>query len=108
MFFISSISRVLTFSCVCWGGNILKQDRDIVDRIIKKAESVIGKRPCTLTYILHDDTHPLKTDFDNKIIQRSRRFIVPRIIITRYAGSSVPSGMRGFNMRIGGTQNDNY
>ena len=76
MFFTSAISSVLTFGCVCWGGNISKQDRDTLDKIIKKAESVVGKRQDRfdtyhqgrltnkLTDILHDDTHPLKADFD--------------------------------------------
>ena len=44
MFFTCSISSVLTFNCVCWGRNISKHDRDRLVKIIKKAESVIGKR----------------------------------------------------------------
>ena len=44
MFCTCSISSVLIFSCVCWGGNISKKDRDRLDKIIKKAQSVIGKR----------------------------------------------------------------
>jgi len=31
------------FNCVCWGGGISKQDRDRLDKIMKKLESVIGK-----------------------------------------------------------------
>jgi len=84
---------MLTFSCVCWGGNISKYDRDRLDNIVQKAESVIGMRQNkfdthyqrqltnNLTDVLHDDTHPLKMDFDNNIIQRSGHFRVP--IITR-------------------------
>ena len=51
MFFTSSISSVFTFDGVCWDGNISKQDRDRLDKIIKKVEGVIGKRQGTF------DTH---------------------------------------------------
>jgi len=80
-FFVSSTSIVFTFIYVCWGGNISTQDR--LEKIIKTAESVIGKRQNKfdtyyqkrltnkLTDSLLDDTHPLKTDFDNKIIPRN-------------------------------------
>jgi len=81
MFVAFSISGVFTFNYVFWGGNISTQD--ILENIIKKAESVIGKRQNKfythyqrrltnkLTDLLLDDIHPLKTDFDNKTIQRS-------------------------------------
>ena len=67
MFFTSVISSVLTYGCVCWGGNVSKQDRDRLNKIIKKAESIVGKRQNRfdtyylgrltnkLTDILHDD-----------------------------------------------------
>ena len=42
--FASSISNVLTFSTVFWGVNSSTQDKNTLDKIIKKAESVIGKR----------------------------------------------------------------
>ena len=33
-----------TFGSVCWGGNIPKQDKDILDKIIKNADRVVDKR----------------------------------------------------------------
>ena len=59
-------------------------------KIIKKARSVVGKRQDRfdtyykgrltnkLTDIFHDDTDPLKADFDNRIIERIGRLRVPR------------------------------
>ena len=56
------------------GGKFSKQNRNRLDKIIKKAESVIGKRQDKFdknyqrrltnkrTDVLLDDTHPLKTD----------------------------------------------
>ena len=86
---------------------------DWIYKIIKKAESVIGKiqnrfdtyyqgrLTNKLTYILHDDTHPLKAVFDNRIIERSGQFRVPRARTTRHAGSFVPSAISVFNQKIG-------
>ena len=34
MFFTFAISSVLTFGCVCWSGNVSKQDSGRVDNII--------------------------------------------------------------------------
>ena len=76
MCFTAAISNVLTFCCVSGGGNVSKQDRDRLDKIIRKAETFVEKRQDRfdtyyqgrltnkLTDILHDDTHPLKADLD--------------------------------------------
>ena len=41
MFLTCSMSSVLTYICVYWGGNISKQDRDRLDDIVRKAERVV-------------------------------------------------------------------
>ena len=114
MCFISAICGVLTCGCVCWGGNVSKQDRDRLDKIIKAA-SIVGKRQDRfdtyyqgrltnkLTDILHDDTCPLKADFDNRIIERSGQFRVPTARMTRHAGSFMPSAVSVFIQKIGRT-----
>ena len=38
------VSSALTFGLACWGGNLLKHDRDKLNRIIKTASVVIGKQ----------------------------------------------------------------
>ena len=113
MFITCSISSALIFICVCWGGNISKQDRDRLDDIIKKAKSGIGKRENKfdtnyqrrlknkLIDVLYDDTYPLKTDFVNTIIQISGHFRVPMFRTNIYAGSFVSSLINVRNMTIG-------
>ena len=107
MFFTCFISSVLTFTYVCWSGNISKKDSDRLDKItIGKRQDKIDtnyQRRLTnkLTDVLHDDTFRLKTDFDNSIIQRSRRLRMPRNRTTRYTGSFVPSAIKAFNRKEG-------
>ena len=43
LFYTSYVSSTLTFGLACWGGNLLKHDRDKLNRIIKTASVVIGK-----------------------------------------------------------------
>ena len=38
------VSSTLTFGLACWGGNLLKHDRDKLNRIIKTASVVMGKQ----------------------------------------------------------------
>ncbi|XP_070175981.1 uncharacterized protein [Littorina saxatilis] len=40
MFYTSTCNSVLYFGSVCWGGNINKQDRDRLDKFIRKASEV--------------------------------------------------------------------
>ena len=85
---MSSISSVLAYGCVCWGGNASK-DRDRLEKTIRKAGGVIGRQQDTfdsvchrrltdrLNKILSDDTHPLTPEIDSRLIDRSGRLRVP-------------------------------
>ncbi len=111
IFYFSSISSVLVFGLTCWGGNISKQDKGRLDKIIKKAGSVVGRtqdnldvlyeRRLTkkLTDILHDQTHPLRQEFDSRIIERSGRMRVPKTRTARCSNSFVPRAISFFNSR---------
>ena len=44
LFYTSIISSTLTFGLACWGGNLLKHNREKLNRIIKTASVVIGKK----------------------------------------------------------------
>ena len=76
-FYTAVLSSVMSFGLVCWGGGASKQDRNRVDKQIKKASGVVGKRQDDistlhdrlvtkkLTDILTDNTHPLYDEFHN-------------------------------------------
>ena len=84
VFFLSTISSVLTHGCVCWGGNASKQDGNRLEKIIRKAGGVIDRQRETfdsvyhgrLLKILSDDTHPMRPEFDSRLIDRSGRLRV--------------------------------
>ena len=78
MFYLSTVNSVLTFGLACWGGNINSQDRDRLDKIIKRASGVVGKKQddisslrtrCTLhkmREIQIDKSHPLHDEYDRR------------------------------------------
>ena len=108
-FYNAVISSVLSYCIVCWGGNIPKQEKARLDKIIKKAGTVIGntQRQVDLIYhdrlknklnhILTDNTHPLFQDLDDKRITRSGRLRPPVTRTKRYANSFIPQAVSLFN-----------
>ena len=95
MFYSSVVSSVLTSGLLSWGGNICRRDRETLDKVIRKASGVVGRvqdnldilhdRRMTqkLNDILDDATHPLRLEFDDRLIQRSGRMRVPKARTTR-------------------------
>lgn len=112
MFYSSVVCSVLTFGSTCWGGNVSKQDRDRLDKVIRKAGGVVGlpqdsfdtlyNRRTTnkLKDILKDDTHPLRQDIDSRRIERSGRFRVPKARTNRYSSSFVPRAISLYNRNV--------
>ena len=89
----SSTVSVMTFGSASWGGIAAKQDRDSVEKVIKKAgrekarsfDSAYHRRVTDrLITILADVTHPLRPEFDNRRIGRSVGFRIPRTRTARY------------------------
>ena len=94
---------------MCWGGNIPQQERGRLDKMIKKAEAVIGRKQMTvdlhfhgwiqdkLSRILTDETHPLRPEIDKLRIERSGRLSLPAIRTTRYYNYFIPQATIHFN-----------
>ena len=113
MFYTATIASVLNFGLSCWGGNMTQQDRNRLDKNIKKAGGVIGRaqenmetayhRLVTdkLLTVLADETHPLRPEFDNRQTDRSDRFRLPRTRTTRYQQSFIPTAIRTHNQHAG-------
>ena len=89
-FYTSIVSSTLTFGLACWGGNLLKHDRDKLNRIIKTASVVIGKEQedigtihehrtlSKMKKILNDKTHSFYPIYIQKQIEPSGRFRLQR------------------------------
>ena len=111
MFYTATISSILTFASVCWGGNICRQDKDRLEKTIKKAGGVVGRRQKSfedmhedrvakkVASITKDDSHPLCHEFDSRVIERSGRLRAPKTRTTRYSNSFVPTAVRSINRK---------
>ena len=109
VFYSSVIVSVLTFGAVCWGGNITKQDKDRIEKIIKKAGNVVGRRQETfdtlynrrltqkLTGILCDNRHPLSVEFESRQSARTAIFRAPKVRTARYGNFFIPRAIKQLN-----------
>ena len=108
-FYSSAVKSVLMYGAVCWGGNLLKQDKCRMDKVIKKASIITGKtnRPFSEEYeervftksknILSDKKHPLNNDFYNRQNKKSKRFRPPILRTDRYRLSFLPRALNLLN-----------
>ena len=93
LFYTSIIRSTLTFGLACWGDNLLKHDRDKLNRIIKTASMIIGKEQedigtiheyktlSKLKKILNDKTHPFNHIYNREL--SAGRLRLPRIRTNR-------------------------
>ena len=105
MFYTSIVRSIMTFGLTCWGGNVTKQDRNRLDKQIKKAGGVVGRQQDDLetlyrrlvtkkpTAILTDDTHPLQPEFDSRRNDRSGRIRAPCARTNRCTQSFMPTAI---------------
>ena len=89
-----------------------KRDRDRLDKIIKEAGGVVGgkqdniqtiyKRQVVkkMKAILTDRDHPLYTEFDSRLIERSGRFRVVKTKTTRHKHSFIPTAIQMYNEQL--------
>ena len=109
-FYCSAVHSVLTFGAICWGGNIQDQDKNRIDKIIRKAGNVIGRQLTNfdnfcnertvekMKRIANDSTHPLHEEF-TPMTSGSGRYRQPGKgrISARFTKSFVPRAVHLFN-----------
>ena len=107
-FYTSIIRSVFSYGLVCWGGILPAREKKKIDKIVKKAESTIGKKQLDVNYIytdivlkrankiLYDNTHPLSEELESRLNEsgRLRQFDINR---TRYQNSFLPKAVTFFN-----------
>ena len=104
MFYLSIIESIICFGISCWGSAICNEDKNKINKIIKKASKIIQ---CELEYfdslyekavhrkclhILKDQDHPICDNFS--LSSRSGRVLQPAARTERYKNSFVPSSVR--------------
>ena len=109
IFFNSIVGSILTFGLTCWGGNLTQADRARMDRVVTKAEKLVGKSLDNLEIlynkrvltkvkaIMKDDSHPLKPDFDRANVSGSGRLQLPKCKTNRFKNSFFPIAIKKYN-----------
>ena len=107
-FYTSTIRSVFSYGLVCWGGNLPARDKKKIDKIVKKAQSTIGKTQLDFDSIyteivlkrtkkiMYDNTHPLNEELEGRLNEsgRIRQFDIKR---SRYQNSFLPKAVTLFN-----------
>ncbi|KAI4896803.1 hypothetical protein NFI96_008132 [Prochilodus magdalenae] len=109
MFYQSVVASVLFYAVVCWGGSISKRDAGRLDRLVKKAGSVLGLELESLTplaerralnkllHIMDNVHHPLHTTIIRQRSSFSGRLLSQSCSTDRLRKSFVPQAIRLFN-----------
>ena len=104
MFYLSIIESIICFGISCWGNSINSNDKNKINKIIKKAAKITNndlycfedlyKKCCNKKFnvICTDPTHPIFNSFIKS--SRSGRFIQPSARTERYSNSFVPMSVR--------------
>ncbi|TWW80175.1 hypothetical protein D4764_10G0012050 [Takifugu flavidus] len=109
MFYQSVMASTIFFAVVCWGAGIKAKDANRLNKLIKKAGSVVGCRLANLDEVVkdrmvlklrtimdnpsdpfHNTVDKLRSSFSNKLPQ-------PRCSKERYRKSFLPSAIKLYN-----------
>ncbi|KAI3367896.1 hypothetical protein L3Q82_026726, partial [Scortum barcoo] len=99
MFYQSVVASVLFYTVVCWGGSISKKDTSRLDKLIRRAGSVVGMKLDSLVTVAESRTldklldimdnasHPLHTVISNQRSLFSERLLLPKCRTNRLKNS---------------------
>lgn len=111
-FYHAAVASVLFFSVAVWGGGLKNADKDKINKIVKKANSVVGggldglaevaerRRSSKLRSIMDNPSHPLFQELSARKSVFSQRLTLPQIKTDRFGGSFVPAAIKGFNRQL--------
>ena len=82
-FYSAVIESILSFSITVWYGNASQEDKDKLDKIVKKAEKIVG---CALT--------PLDVIYESRVLGRSKKIMKDQSHPANHLFELLPSGKR--------------
>ena len=109
MFYKSVVESALLYAVVCWGGSLTEKNRRRLDKLIRRAGSVLGRsldsvgtvtERCYLRKvqsILDCDRHPLHHTLAGQESSRSQRLLSLNCRTERYRRSFIPTAIRTHN-----------
>ncbi|KAI4890783.1 hypothetical protein NFI96_007798 [Prochilodus magdalenae] len=118
MFYQTVVSSCLFYAVVCWGGSIKKRDEMRLDKLVRRAGSVVGveldsvvkvaerRSLHKLLCIMDDDGHPLHTIIMDRRSKFSGRLLSQSCSTDRLRRSFVPRAIRLFNSSQQGRKRD--
>ncbi|KAK0135164.1 RNA-directed DNA polymerase from mobile element jockey [Merluccius polli] len=113
MFYQSVVASVLFYAVVCWGGSTSKRDSSRLDKLIRRAGSVVGMKLDSLVSVAEERTlnklldimdnvsHPLHTAITDQRSSFSDRLLLPRSNTNRLKNSFVPRAIKLYNSTVG-------
>ena len=113
MFYQSVVASALLYAVVCWGGSLKKRDAARLDKLVRKAGSVVGSELDSLTSvaerrtlnrllsIIDNPQHPLHNTISRQRSSFSDRLLSLPCSTDRLRKSFLPHAMRLFNTSWG-------
>ncbi len=114
MFYQTVVASVLFYAVVCWGGSTSKRNSNRLDKLIRRAGSVIGMELDSLVTvaerralnkllaIMDDASHPLHTVIRAQRSLSSDRLLLPRCRTNRFKDSFIPRAIKLYNSALSG------
>ena len=109
MFYQSAVASVLFYAAVCWEGSVMDKDAKRLNKLVKKAGSVLGARPDSLESVMERGTqkkmqaimdnvcHPLHKIMADQKSGRKDLFRSMTCRSKRFKNTFIPSAIRLFN-----------
>ncbi|TWW53314.1 putative RNA-directed DNA polymerase from transposon BS [Takifugu flavidus] len=114
MFYQSVVASILSYAVVCWGGSATKADLSRLEKLIRRASSVVGMKLKPLATVAERRTidklrsimdnvrHPLHTVIHSQRSLISQRLRLPKFRTNRLGNSFIPRAIRLFSSSLGG------
>ena len=111
LFYSAYIESVISFSIICWYGNLCVKDKNSLGKIVKAASKVIGTNMNSLGLLFNrqvlkkaksirsDAAHPLNAEY--KLLPSGVRLETPRATTNRHKFSFIPTSISSLNSVMG-------
>ncbi|XP_041860220.1 uncharacterized protein LOC121651828 [Melanotaenia boesemani] len=108
-FYDSVVASAIFYGIVCWTSSIMDRDRRKMDRLVRRASSVLGcpldsvevvgneRMTAKLSSMLNSPSHPLQHTLTALSSSFSERLLHPRCVKERYRRSFLPAAVRLHN-----------
>ena len=108
-FFDSVVASAIFFGVACWGSSISTADRKRLNKLIRRASSVLGcpldtvevvgdrRMVAKLSSLMDNSSHPMWDTLAALNSSFSHRLIHPRCVRERYSRSFLPAAVRLYN-----------